>query len=78
MSLHYSIVIRCNIEYSCAMTLNHSKKFNIKQFNIFKFDEVVIYTNAEMWYPQGIHIVSSSLGWPSIGIQGHCKYFLSK
>jgi hypothetical protein len=53
---------------------NELKSFNIKQFNIFKFDEVVIYTNPKMWYPQKIHIVLSSEGWPSIGIKGHCKY----
>ena len=43
MSLHYILVIRCNIDDSFAMRLNHSKKFNIKKINIFKFGEVVIY-----------------------------------
>ena len=52
---------------------NEIESFKIKHFNIFKFDEVSIYTNPKMWYPQGIHIVLSSEGWPSIGIQGHCK-----
>jgi hypothetical protein len=87
MSLHYILVIQCNIDDSFAMRLNHSKKFNIKQFNILKFGEVIInrssgsyiiFTNPEMWCLQGMHIVSSSVGLPSIGTQGNCEIFFNQ